>query len=177
MSSVGPSVSYRFSPRVELWSEASFIFKNLYANDYWKNLKGFRFIFQPRIYLNKTGTFFMTPEFRIKQFSYNSSLTFINKTTTDTLWDYSHESSQVLIGGGLVFGHQFALSKQHNFFMEITFGVGGKQRYIQRKNIPQGYQYYPETGGFGLRPHYEWNNDGTGYFPFGLRLFWKLNQR
>lgn len=174
MSSIGPCVSYRVSPTLELWGETSFIFHNLYSDNSWKNLRGYRFIFQPRFYTGKNKTFFIAPEFRLKQYSYNNSLTFLNKTTADTLRNYPHKASQVLIGGAFILGSQFSLSSKHNFFIEITAGVGGKQRYIDRKNIPDGYKYYVQPGGFGLAPHYEWDNDGTAYFVFGFRLIWKL---
>lgn len=177
MSSIGPCVSYRVSPGLELWGETSFIFRNLYVNDYWKNLRGFRFIFQPRVFINKRKTFFITPEFRLKQFSYNSALTFINKATVDTLWNYSHKASQVLVGGAFVLGDKFVLSERHHLYIEINMGIGAKQRYINRKNIPAGYKFYVAMGGFGLAPHYEWDNDGTAYFPMSLRLIWKLNEQ
>ena len=177
MSSVGPCIAYRISPRVELWGETSFIFYNLYQLANWQNLKGYRFIFQPRYYTGKSRSFFITPEFRIKQFSYNTVLDFINASIPDTLKNYAHKSSQLLIGGALVFGKQFILSPHHHLFLEITAGVGGKQRYITRKNIPAGYEYKITPGGFGLKPHYEWDNDGTPYFPMGFRLIWKLNHK
>lgn len=174
MSSAGPCMAYRISPRVELWGETSFIFYNLYQLTKWQNLKGYRFIFQPRYYTGKKRTFFVTPELRIKQFSYNTALDFINASIPDTLKNYPHKSAQFLIGGALVFGKQFVLSLRHHLFLEITAGVGAKQRYITRKNIPAGYEYKITQGGFGLQPHYEWNNDGTPYFPLGVRLIWKL---
>ncbi len=58
--------------------------------------------------------------------------------------------------------------------MELTAGIGGKQRYIKRKGIPSGYDYTVGSGAFGLAPHYEYNNDGTVYFPLGCRMIWKL---
>lgn len=174
MSAIGPTVAYRFSPRLELWSEGSVIFSNLYKLSNWQNLKGYRFILQPRYYVKATKTFFISPEFRLKQFSYGGSLDFINKISADTLKKYNYEGAQFLIGGALVLGKQFTLSARHQLFLELTAGLGAKQRTIKRKNIPAGYNYYIQPGGFGLSPHYEWDNDGTVYFPLGLRLSWHL---
>jgi Protein of unknown function (DUF3575) len=174
MSSIGPTIAYRVSPKLELWAETSFIFYNLYASNSWKNLNGYRFIFQPRYYMGRRKAFFIAPEFRLKQYSYTTSFTFINSTTADTLQNYSHKASQLLIGGAFVTGKQVLLSRRHNLYLELTAGIGAKQRYIKRKNIPAGYKYYQQSGGFGLAPHYEWDNDGTPYFPVGLRLTWKL---
>ncbi len=174
MSSAGPCVAFRVSPRLELWGEGSFIFHNLYKINDWEKLKGYRLIFQPRYFVGKERSFFISPEFRFKQFSYTNSLPFVNKTTNDTLHSYSHRASQVLVGGAFVMGDQFVLSKRRNLFMEVTIGIGVKQRFISRKNIPGGYQYYLQPGGFGLAPHYNWNNNGTPYFPLGFRLIWRL---
>ena len=58
--------------------------------------------------------------------------------------------------------------------MELTAGIGGKQRYIKRKGIPSGYDYIVGSGGFGLAPHYEYNNDGTVYYPLACRVIWEL---
>ena len=58
--------------------------------------------------------------------------------------------------------------------MELTAGIGGKQRYIKRKGIPSGYDYTVGSGGFGLAPHYEYNNDGTVYYPLACRVIWEL---
>lgn len=174
MSSIGPCAAYRISSRMELWGELSFIFYNLYKIGDWENLRGYRFVFQPRYYLGNSKTFFITPELRYKQYSYNSTLTFTNSTSTDTLKNYSHKSTQYLIGGALVLGKQLVLSERRKLYLEITAGIGGKQRYIKRKNIPTGYKYEVILGGFGLQPHYQWDNDGTPYFPLGFRLIWKL---
>ncbi len=175
MSSIGPSVAYRISLKFELWSEASFIFYNLYEINDWKNLKGYRFILQPRYYFGPGKSFYLAPEFRLKHFSYNTSLTFINNSIPDTLRSYAHKASQVLAGGAFVMGKQFLLSKRHHLYLDVTAGLGAKQRYINRKNIPAGYKYEIQPGGFGLAPHYEYNNDGTPYFPLGFRLLWQLN--
>jgi len=174
MSSIGPSVAYRLSPAIELWAEGSIIFNNLYKMEDWKNLRGYRFIFQPRFYVGRSKKIFITPEFRLKHYSYNSTGTFINSNTVDTLDNYAHKASQTLIGGAFVAGTQLNLSKRKNFLLEVTAGIGAKQRNIKRKSIPSGYEYFLQTGGFGLKPHYEYDNDGTPYFPLGFRLVWKL---
>lgn len=177
MSSIGPCISYRFSSRLELWIEASYIFHNLYKINDWQNLKGYRFIFQPRYYIGSKRGFFITPEFRLKHYTYNTSAQLINDNTNDTLDNYYHKASQYLYGGAVVIGKQFNLSKQKNLFLEATVGLGGKYRTIQRRNIPDGYSYKITTGGFGLAPHYEWDKDGTPYFPLGLRFVWHFTNK
>jgi hypothetical protein len=176
MSVIGPCFSYHVLPRIELWGEISYLFKNLYLTNELKNMRGYRFIFQPRYYTDNSKTIFIAPEFRLKQYSYNASATFINSTTADTLTNFPYRGSQVLAGGAFILGGQIVLSKQNHLYLEITAGIGGKQRYIKRKNVPAGYTYEVQNGGFGFNPHYDRNNDGTPYIPLGFRLIWKLNQ-
>lgn len=176
LSSLGPSVALRVSPGIELWSEGSFIFHNLYDIAGWDHVKGYRFIFQPRLFMGTTRRFFLAPELRIKSFSYGISLPFINESAQDTLDGYYHRANQFQIGGALVMGIRTVLSEKHRLFMDMTAGIGGRQRFIRRKGIPAGYSFTPTTGGWGLAPHYEWHMDGILYLPIGLRLTWLLSE-
>jgi hypothetical protein len=175
LSSIGPCAEYRVSPAISFWAEGSYIFHNLYKIANWKNVKGYRFIFQPRIYLGNSRSFFLAPELRIKQFNYHTTLTFINDDMQDTLTGFFHRAHQSQVGGAFVMGVRSWLSKDHKMGAELTMGVGGKVRYIRRRNVPAGYKFEPVTGGWGLAPHYEWDRDGTVYFPLCIRLVWKLN--
>ena len=100
LSSLGPSVALRVSPGIELWSEGSFIFHNLYNIAGWDHVKGYRFIFQPRLFMGTTRRFFLAPELRIKSFSYGISLPFINESAQDTLDGYYHRANQFQIACG-----------------------------------------------------------------------------
>jgi hypothetical protein len=172
--SAGPAVAYRFNNRFELWSEASYIFANSYMPRHWKNMKGERFILQPRYYLGGAKSFFIVPEFRLKSYSFDNSLNFINAATADTLHAFPFRERQLLVGGALVAGKQYPLSKKNCLYLEITAGLGAKHRLIKRKNIPGGYRFYNIKGGFALKPAYEDDNTGTVLFPLGFRLFWRL---
>lgn len=141
----------------------------------WKNMRGFRFILQPRYYMGINKGFFLAPEFRLKQYSFDDQLTLVNKATGAVLSNYEFPESQVLVGGAIVAGQQVILSKKNHLVLEITAGIGAKQRFIKRKQLPGGYDYYPDMRGFGLAPHYEYNNDGTPYFPAALRIIWMIN--
>ncbi len=44
--SVGPCVSYKLSERIGFWTEGSYIFKNLYMSSKWRDVKGYRGVFQ-----------------------------------------------------------------------------------------------------------------------------------
>ncbi|MBI3138984.1 MAG: hypothetical protein HYZ15_10395 [Sphingobacteriales bacterium] len=200
LSSLGPCVGYRISPAFGFWTEGTYIFHNLYKIAGWEKVRGYRFLFQPRFYSGGKShsgrrkkvarslfqprfysggeqRIFLTPELRIKNFSYQAVLPFINKATGDTLQQYRHRASQFQLGGALVLGVQTRLPGRRNFFLELTAGIGGKLRYIKRKNIPAGYAVELQQRGFGLAPHYEWDNDSTPYVPLGLRLTWELARR
>ncbi len=176
LSSIGPCAELRLSPAIGLWAEASYIFHNLYKIAAWKNVKGYRFIFQPRFYLDRNRFFFLAPEFRIKQINYHTSLNLINNNLQDTLFDFFHRAHQSQVGSAITIGGRVWLSKDHKMMAELTVGMGAKMRYINRRNVPAGYKYEPVTGGWGLAPHYEWDKDGTPYIPMGLRLVWKLDE-
>lgn len=173
--SLGPCAGYRFNERLGLWSEASFIFANSYMPEEWKSMKGLRFILQGRYYLAGRKKFFLAPEFRIKSFSFNNRLTFVNDHSFDTLSNFSFREKQVLAGGALVIGRQIRISRNGKLFLETTFGIGGKQRFITRKNVPEGYKADLRRGvDGGLSPNYEYELNGTVYFPASCRIMWNL---
>lgn len=174
LSNIGPCAEVRVSPSVGFWAEASYIFRNQYQLNDWEKVRGNRFIFQPRFYIGKRKFFFVAPEFRLKRFNYTIGLDFVNAQTQDTLKNYIHRATQAQTGGGLVIGFRSWLSRKHNLTMEFTSGLGAKNRQITRKNIPSGYQFEHGWDGFGLAPHYEWDNDVALYIPCSIRLVWKL---
>jgi len=173
LSNFGPCAEIRVSPTVCFWAEASYIFRNQYDLKDWQRVKGFRFIFQPRFYIGRGRSFFLAPEFRLKRFNYSIALSFENMQTGDTLNNYFHRATQAQTGGGLVLGISRWLSRKNNLTFEMTGGLGAKSRQITRHNIPAGYRFEHGTGGFGLAPHYEWDNDLAIYFPVAIRLVWK----
>lgn len=132
-------------------------------------MNGLRFILQPRYHFGESKTFFVAPEFRVKTHSFDNVLNFGNAATADTLHAYLFLERQLLIGGALVFGKQFSLSKRNGLYLELTAGLGIKHRFIKRKDIPEGYQYTGRKA-WGLAPSYEEHNTGTILSSLGLRL-------
>lgn len=173
---IGPCLSYRISPRFELWGEASYLFGGPDRINNWKNLQGYRFIFQPRYYTNRSKTFFIAPEFRLKHYTYNATANFINSTTADTLNSYPYKGLQLLVGGALLIGGQAVLSRRHHLYLEITTGIGAKQRHIKRNNVPAGYFYYHSYRAYIFNPSYDDNYRIDPYVPLGFRLIWKLSK-
>lgn len=176
LANIGPCAELRVSPAVGFWAEASYIFRKQYQLNEWQRVRGVRFQFQPRFYLGKRRVFFIAPEFRLKRFNYSVALDFVNEQTQDTLMNFFHRATQVQTGGGLVMGIRGWLSRRHLLMVELTGGMGAKNRQITRDNIPAGYRYEYTWGGFGLKPHYELDNDVAVFFPCSIRLVWKLNR-
>lgn len=173
--SIGPCIGYRLNKRIEFWTEASYIFSNSYMPKEWKKMQGFRFVLQPRYFINYDKTFFITPEFRFKSYSFNNRLTFINSSIHDTLNNFPFRETQTLIGGALVFGRKYNISRKHNVIMEFTFGLGSKTRNIKRKNVPAGYEYntsiYQRDG---LYVSYEIDKQAVIYIPLCTRFIWNF---
>lgn len=174
MPLIGPTVAYRFSPKIELWSEASYILSNWYIFPGWKKVSGYRFILQPRFYPGRKQLFFVAAEFRLKHFTYKTYDNFINSSTSDTLNNFHYNGSQLLSGAAILIGQTVPLDQRHHFFLEMTFGLGSKLRRVRMKNIPAGFQkdYYKRS--FAFAPKYDVNNANLFYMPLGVRLMWKL---
>jgi hypothetical protein len=175
ISAVGPCASYRVSPHLELWIEWAYLFEGPWGVYKWRNIKGYRLIFQPRYYIGKSKRFFLTPEFRLKHYSYNSVDQFINPGNGDTLNNQSYHGSQFLTGGAFILGEQLVLSRRHNLHLEVTIGLGSKYRQITRTKIPDGYFFNGYTSN-GIGPAFSLNGINSLYVPLGFRLIWKLNR-
>lgn len=174
-TSLGPAFERRLSNKIGIWAEASFMFYNAYLNVDRKKLRGLRLVLQPRLYTNQRRTFFITPEIRFKNFSYNTNGNFVNNGNADTLYGLNHRANQSLIGGAFVMGRQFILSRKNGFSLELTAGVGGRHRLVNRKKIPDGYEYLQPKRSFGLSPDFESDDIGGPYFPFGIRFMWRIS--
>ena len=107
--SLGPCFSYGLSKRVELWGETSLIFANAYMPDKWEKMYGLRFLFQPRYLIGEDKSIFITTEFRFKNFRFKNNLEFINSPSHDTFKNFRFTETQLLIGGGIVFGKRHVI--------------------------------------------------------------------
>lgn len=175
MPLIGPSVSYRVSPRIELWAEASYIFSNLYIFPDWRHVRGYRFILQPRFYPSRNHLFFVAAEFRLKHFTYKTYDNFINPSTSDTLNNFHYKGSQILSGGAVLIGQTISLDQKDRLFLEVTFGLGSKLRKVKFENVPTGFVRAYDQGKYIFNVNYDINNANLFYMPLGLRIMWKLN--
>lgn len=170
---VGPTASYRISPRYELWSEVGVVVRNNFMPKEWTDMSGFRFIFQGRRYSQTKQNNFIAAEFRFKNFSSNDIRDFINEGNGNILSSLPFRQNQSIVGGAIVFGKRYYLNSKKKFYLESTIGIGAKVRFTKAKNAPAGYTFTkPIEGGPGLSIKYD--DTGLPYIPLGLRMMWKL---
>jgi hypothetical protein len=186
---MGPSFGNRFSPRSEYFTELAYVAKSPYY-DYYDlgSLHGGRLIVQYRYHflqrwqplLKMIGmvnqeraarrNFFAGLEFRYKPYRFSSSRAFINEITHDTLQHFAYRAGAVSIGGAILFGGTLNLSKKRNWKLEITSGLGAKQKIIRYKNVPAGYIYLRSFAKDGpIIPAFD-DEAGSPYIPFAFRL-------
>ena len=171
---VGLGFGYRISKRFEIWSEVNYLYKGFITSpDKFRNLQGFRDITSFKYYYNNKYGFFVGVEFRIKNYSFDARNNFINPQTSDTLLNYSYKTEQILIGGGAFWGKRFKLTANGKFEMEGNIGIGVKQRYIHRKNMPVGYERVVIRAVDVFRFSTE-DEDQEPYFPAIFRFIYHL---
>jgi hypothetical protein len=185
----------RFTERSEYFTELSYIAKHPLYDMPEKRLHGFRFLAQYRYHflqrwrpLINLGNFtkrnkernarnnpFIGVEFRLKPFNFSATNTFIRRTPADTLNKFLYNANAVSVGGAILFGETYNISANGKLKIEITFGIGGKHKFVKFKNIPNGYQlpqFEPVEWNF-IPEIYE--SIAMPYFPSTIRLRYLIN--
>jgi hypothetical protein len=194
MFAIGPSYGCRFSERSECFFEVAYVSKSPFYD--WQDisrLHGARMLAQYRYHflqqwkpLINFGTRnrrrrerqqpFIAAEFRYKAFSFSSKGNFVNPSIRDTLYGVSFNANTNTLGGALIFGSTFNLSADEKWKLELTAGMGCKQRFVKLKTLPAGYQVYrdlfPKDG--PTIPLLQ-EEAGFPYFPFAVRLRYVIN--
>lgn len=154
----GPSFGNRFTERSEYFIELSYVTKTPFYD--WKDferLRGARIIAQYRYHFlqqwrplinfgaanrrrRERHQPFMGIEFRVKPISFITSGNFINTASNDTLVNYSFSANAFTYGGTLIFGKTFTISADEKWKLELTMGIGAKQRDVKLKTVPAGYK-------------------------------------
>lgn len=195
---LGPSFGIRFTERSETFAEVAYIGKSPFYRNDWKDfsyLHGARFILQYRYHflqqwrplinfggashrkkVNERQQPFIGIEFRYKPYRFSSKDNFINEATHDTLFNVPFTAQTNVLGGALIFGRTFNLSSDNRWKLELTAGIGGKQRLVKFKIPASGYKLYrdfiPKDG--PIIPKLQ-EETGTVYFPFAMRLRYTFN--
>ena len=192
---IGAGAGSRFSERSEVFAELSYLgnhpfYKYTTLNFYHgaRLLAQYRYHFLQRWKpLINLGRFtkaqreaarkrqdFIGLEFRFKPARFSAYGTFINTAIPDTLNKFNYIANLQSIGGAIIFGSTYKLSANGNLMLEITAGIGARQKFVQYKNVPEGYKV-------SLPPPREWNfipeiNDPVGvpYLPCTIRLRYNI---
>jgi len=164
----GGSFGQRLTARSEYFTEASYVMQTPIFNQKGRSdnlfntqLKGARIILQYRYHFLKIGRPivnllqrkhrkeqaekfqpFIGVEFRYKSYNFSSNADFINPSIADTLWGKTFTAHANVLGGALIFGNTFNLTKDKRWKLELTYGIGGKQRFVKFKSVPKGYVIY-----------------------------------
>lgn len=185
---LGPSFGIRYTERSEFFAEAAYVTRTpFYDNNKLTRLNGARFIIQYRYHflqqwrplfpflgdrrnLRARQQPFIGLEWRMKPLSFSSKGTFINSTTADTLSGYSFRANSFTYGGALIFGETLNLSADEKWKLEITAGIGAKNRLVKLKSVPPGYSVYDPPPAEWFRIPAPETEAGGILFPFAIRL-------
>ncbi len=137
-AAVGVGIGYRLSDKVEIGSETSLLRNGPLPVG--SSLTGIRQIVQLKRFMDKNHHFFLAGEIRYKSFSFLDSNDLINPVTRDTLSGIHYRTHISFVGAAFQFGTRLPLSTNGRFQLEITAGLGIKQKTIGRKGIPVEYQ-------------------------------------
>jgi hypothetical protein len=173
-SAIGLGVAYRFDDRLEICNELSVLRESIHNEPAFENVNGFRNIFATKysIFNNE----FIGAEFRIRNYSFSPKADFYNASSGDTLKDFRYKAKYSIFGVAFIFGRKFKLSRNNKLQLEISLGVGGREKATRRWAVPNGYvssqNSYPKifpgtTNNFERGFH-------SMYFPAALKLFYKL---
>jgi hypothetical protein len=173
---VGLGLGYRISKQFELWEEINYLYRGFFNDPgEGKNMSGLRSITSLKYFYNNKHGFFVGAEFRYKHYAFDDSNTFINRQINDTLSNIPYKASHTLLGGGVFWGKRFKLTANGKFELEGNIGLGVKQRFIKRKNVPAGYEkiQFPDRVAFFLLDDFD-EEQALPYMPAIVRFIYHL---
>ena len=158
------------------FTELSYVFKTPFYKNPDPITGGFRWLVQYRYYLKAGGgwDYFIAPEFRMKGYGFTGSRNFENLQTADTLANVPYKANALSVGGGLLAGTGFNLTKNGQWRGEISAGIGARHKFVRYKNLPQGYKPVVYENACGFCPPQFDKAIGMPYFPMALRIKYRL---
>jgi Protein of unknown function (DUF3575) len=173
---IGAGFGCRFSERSEYFTELSYLLKTPFYSYQANSLNGFRFLGQYRYhFLQKNTNRFIGAEFRLKMYEFTGKNTFVNNTSHDTLKSVSYNANAVSLGGAIVFGNTYNLSRNGMWKIEITAGIGAKHKLVSFKRALKEYEVIIQSKPDGLAPPYIFEAVGMPYIPCTIRLKYLIN--
>ena len=172
---IGAGFGCRFSERSEYFTELSYLFKTPFYSYQANSLNGFRFLGQYRYHFRINTNRFIGAEFRLKMYDFTGTNTFVNNTSHDTLKSVSYNANAISLGGAIVFGNTYTLSKNRKWKIEITAGIGAKQKLVSFKGALKDYEVIIKRKLDGIAPPYIFEAVGMPYIPCTIRLKYLIN--
>jgi hypothetical protein len=188
---IGAGFGNRFSERSEYFTELSYIAKTPFYDYQANSLHGFRFLSQYRYHFFGTGkplinlglrkerktkqNRFIGAEFRLKMYNFSGKNTFVNNISNDTLRSISYNANAISLGGAILFGRTYTISKSGNWKIEITSGIGAKQKLVNFKGNLKDYEIIIQRRFDGWAPPYIYEAVGMPYLPCSIRLKYIIN--
>jgi|GEM_PF-748536 len=178
---IGAGIGYRLNPQWELWSETSLIRNGILQAI--ADVHGIRQTLQLKRFFNKGighnlfgANLFVAAEIRYKSFYYNDTANFYNATTHDTLQDRPYHAHQYFWGAALQVGGRWKMTRSGRFQVEITAGLGVKNKIIDRDGIGKGYGITNRSIDLNA-----WDIMATPgvnvYFPGSARIIYTIGKR
>jgi Protein of unknown function (DUF3575) len=184
---IGVGFGNRFTVRSAYFAELSYITKSIFYNTDVEKLNGFRFLAQYRYHFFQNGKQakissrrvkrkpFIALEFRLKNYDFPTTATFVNYTTFDTISRIKTNVNATSIGGAILFGTSYNISKNNKWKLEVTAGIGAKQKTIHYKNVAKGYETIRQRKRDVFGPPEIYEEVGMPYFPIAFRIKYLIN--
>ncbi|MEO6405512.1 MAG: hypothetical protein ABIY51_13225 [Ferruginibacter sp.] len=140
-AALGIGYHQQFTARSGYFIEVSAVFKSPFYGGADPITGGYRGILQYRYQLIKKHrrNHFVAAEFRLKRYGFIGSNNFGNTTIPDTLRNYNYKALATSLGGGILTGTLFDISKNDRWYLEMTIGIGAKRKFVKYENLPPGY--------------------------------------
>jgi hypothetical protein len=175
-AAIGIGFDNIITQRSGYFAEISYIFKAPFYKAPDDITGGYRMIAQYRYYLKKESSwnYFVGPEFRIKQYGFKGNILAKNSISGSVKY-IDYKANAFSIGGALLAGASFNITKSRQWQCEMTAGIGAKQKFVKFKNIPQDYEVLMETRKEWLGPPKIYEAVGMPYFPITIRVKYLLH--
>lgn len=184
---IGLGFGNRFTERSEYFTELAYLNKSPFYDVPVQSLYGMRLILQYRYHFlqqwkpwfselsngkskRSRRQPFIGLEFRTKTYNFKDKTSFVNASTADTLKNYFYKANSTVIGGALIFGSSYDFGEHGRVRLEVTWGIGSKQKLVAFKNVPAHYKIpvvIPYEYGWVPKVY---ESTSEPYFPFALRF-------
>lgn len=188
-TAVGIGFGSRLSKRSEIFHSIDYLTPNPLFPEHRAITSGFRSITQYRYHFlrpmrplikrrfaksekKRRYESFMAVEFRFKKYNLSGTANFINQALQDTLFNHPYQAKANVLGGAILFGAAYGLGDGGRCKIEVTLGIGHKQRTVRFKDIPENYKVSDLNPRMFSLNLYE--SLGSPYLPFAIRLRYRI---